>query len=236
MADDDFDVSGLAAYLHMMPARISKLADRGKIPGRRVSGDWRFSRPEILHWLEERIGLSEDDDELAEMESQLERTDVSGGGDVSIAELMPLEAIAVPLQARTHTSTIAAMCNLAAATGMLWDVEKMKDAVAAREAMASTALDNGVALLHPRRPQSSIMGQAIVALGICGSGIPFGNQQGGMTDLFFLICATSDHEYLRILARLSRIVNDQDWLAGLRQAPDAQAARQLVLQRAAELE
>lgn len=236
MADDDFDVSGLAAYLHMMPDRIAKLADRGKIPGRRVGGEWRFSRPEILHWLEDRIGLSEDDEELAKMESQLERTDVTGGGDVLVAELTPLEAIAVPLPARTQTSAIAAMCELAAATGMLWDAEKMKEAVAAREAMASTALDNGAALLHPRRPQSSIMGQAIVSLGVCGTGIPFGNPQGVMTDVFFLICATSDHEYLRILARLSRMINDHQWLASLRESTDAQEARQLLLQRDEELE
>ena len=29
VAEEDFDISGLAAYLHMLPAQISKLADRG---------------------------------------------------------------------------------------------------------------------------------------------------------------------------------------------------------------
>jgi PTS system nitrogen regulatory IIA component len=213
---------------------VQRLVERGQLPGRRIAGAWRFSRPEISHWLEERIGLS-DDGELAAMEVTLERADRSGAGDVNLAELLALDAIAVPLQARTRTSVIAAMCELAAETGMLWDAAKMADAVSTRESMAPTALDNGVALLHPRRPQSSILAQAVVALGVTSQGIPFGATRGGLTDVFFLLAATSDHEHLRLLARISRIVNDADWLAQLRESPDAAAARRLVLERDAAI-
>jgi PTS system nitrogen regulatory IIA component len=101
--------------------------------------------------------------------------------------------------------------------------------------MAPTALDVGVALLHPRRPQSSILGQATLALGITSQGIPFGGAGGGLTDVFFLIAATSDHEHLRILARLSRIINNAEWLSQLRAADDVSAARALVLERDAAL-
>jgi nitrogen PTS system EIIA component len=233
MADDDFDVASLAAYLHMMPAQVSRLVDRGKLPARRVGGVWRFSRPEISQWLEQRIGLS-DDDELAAMESHLQRAD-RGAGDVEIGELMPLEAVAVPLAARTRGSVITAMCQLAGDTGWLWDIDKMAQAVAAREEMASTALDNGVALLHPRRPQASILAQATLALGVTSGGVPFGGSGSGMTDVFFLIAATSDHEHLRILARLSRIVNDAEWLTRLRVAATHHEARRLVIDRDLEI-
>ena len=73
MAQDDFDIDRLAAYLHMMPAAVMKLAERGKLPGRRVGGEWRFSTAEIHHWLEDRIGAS-DDAELQELDSVLKRT------------------------------------------------------------------------------------------------------------------------------------------------------------------
>ena len=154
MADEDFDVDRLAAYLHRMPADIAKLAERGKLPGRRVGGAWRFSAAEIHHWMEDRIGLS-DDDELATVEGALDR---AGGHDdvdeISIAALLHPESIAVPLLARTRGSVITTMAELAAATHLLWDAGAMADAVRAREAMHSTALDNGVALLHPRRPMA----------------------------------------------------------------------------------
>ena len=233
MADDDFDISSLAAHLHMLPAQISKLADRSKIPARRIGGQWRFSRAEIHHWLEDRIGLS-DASELAKMETNLERTDTSNLGEVSIATLLPVETIAVPLAARTRSRVISSMAELAATTGMLWDPGKMAEAVTAREAMHPTALDIGVALLHPRRPQSSILGEAVMALGITGQGIPFGGA-GGLTDVFFLIAATDDHEHLRLLARISRMISEPEWLAKLRDASDSQDAYELLAARDAEL-
>ncbi len=233
MAEEDFDVAALAAYLHMLPTQISKLADRGKLPARRVGGDWRFSRAEVHHWLEDRIGVS-GDSELAELETSLERADKLGEGDISIAALLPVEAIAVPLAARTRNSVITAMAELAMNTGILWDAAKMAEAVTAREAMHPTALDIGVALLHPRRPQVSILGEAVLALGVTSRGIPFGGSSG-LTDVFFLICSTNDHEHLRILARLSRMITDADWLAELREASDSQAAHELIATRDNEL-
>jgi PTS system nitrogen regulatory IIA component len=232
MAQEDFDIDRLAAYLHMMPAAIVKLAERGKLPGRRVGGEWRFSAPEIHHWLEDRIGLS-DDEALVQMEGALDRAAGTAADDeISIADLLKLEAIETPLDARTRGSVIVKMTELAARTHLLWEPEKIADAVRAREEMHSTALDNGVALLHPRRPMPAVLAEAVLALGITPGGIPFGSG-GSMTDIFFLICSTSDHEHLRILARLSRLINDQEFLAAMRAAHDAATLHELVLEREA---
>jgi nitrogen PTS system EIIA component len=233
MAQADFDIDRLAAYLHMSSAAVTKLAERGKLPARRVGGEWRFSAAEIHHWLEDRIGAS-DDEALMQMEGALDRAAVDAVEEVSIAELLKLEAIEVPLDARTRGSVVTKMTELAARTHLLWDPAKMAEAVRAREEMHSTALDNGVALLHPRRPMPAILAEAVLALGISPGGIPFGT--GGMlTDIFFLICSTSDHEHLRILARLSRVINDQEFLSSLRAAPSAAALHQLIEDREATI-
>jgi PTS system nitrogen regulatory IIA component len=230
MAQDDFDIDRLAAYLHMMPAAVQKLAERGKLPGRRIGGDWRFSAAEIHHWLEDRIGLS-DEEGLVHMEGALDRaSEMSDAEQISIANLLKLEAIEIPLEARTRGSVVGRMTELAARTHLLWDPVKMAEAVRAREEMHSTALDNGVALLHPRRPMPSILAEALVALGISPGGIPFGSD-GRLTDIFFLICSTSDHEHLRILARLSRVINDQDFLAMMRAARNPAAVHKLIEER-----
>ena len=102
---------------------------------------------------------------------------------VSIARLLPPEAVAVPLQARTRGSVIDEMAGLAAQTGLLWDPQKMAHALREREELHPTALDNGVALLHPRRPLASILAEAFLALGRTCQGIPFGGERGGLTDV-----------------------------------------------------
>lgn len=232
---DDFDIAELAAYLHLMPEQVQKLADRRKLPGRRVAGKWRFSRREVHHWLEERIGISAEDD-LVQMEGALQRAGGAESADaISITQLLDLGAIAIPLVAKTRTSVVSEMSQLAASTGCLWDPDAMAEAVLARESMHPTALDNGVALLHPRRPLPAILNDAMLALGVTPQGVPFGGGHG-LTDIFFLIASTSDHQHLRILARLARVISDPQLLSSLRDADSPAAAYEAVAKRDEELE
>lgn len=209
---EDLDISQLANYLHVTPEQIKKMVDRGTLPGRKVGGQWRFNEAEIHHWLEERIGLS-DAQELDEVRAVLHRQ--SDAQPRPLTELCTVDTIAIPLSARTRGSVIRNMAALASQTGMLWDAPAMAEAVAEREKLHPTALDNGVALLHPRRPQNSILADSVLALGICQAGLPFADR-GQLTDIFFLICSYDDTSHLRILAKLSRLVANEDVLAGLR--------------------
>lgn len=236
MRTEDFDIDNLASYLHLTPQQVTRLADRGKIPGRKVAGQWRFSPADIHHWLEDRIGLS-DEDELVEVEGVLQRSALKAGEpeEILIASMLPKEAIAIPLNARTRNAVFTEMVKAAAQTGWLWDPEKMVEAIRSREELYPTALDNGVALLHPRRPMPNILGQAFLALGRTSTGIPFGGARGTLTDIFFLILSVEDRGHLRTLARLSRILTVPGFVQALREAPDAVAAYQLISDTEAEL-
>lgn len=235
MPHEDFDIDSLAAYLHLTPQQVAKLADRGELPGRKVSGQWRFSPAEIHHWLEERMGVL-DDGQLARMEDALERTDAQAHDrPVTIDELLGPELIAAPLHARTKRSVIEEMCELAARSGLLWDSRKLAEAVRTREDMQTTALENGVALLHPRRPMPAILAQPLIALGRTGQGIPFGGSHGSLTDLFFLICSTDDRGHLRVLARLSRLIGDADLITSIREAGGPDEIHRLIVAKEEEL-
>lgn len=224
MPTQDFDTDSLARYLHVSPAQIQKLAERGNVPGRKIAGQWRFSRGEIHHWLEERIGAADESD-LAHVQGLLDRAAPSHEqSTVALSELLLPEAIGIPLAARTRNSVIKEMVELAALTGHLWDSAEMAEAVQAREKLHPTALDNGVALLHPRRPLGDILAQPLVALGRTQSGIPFGSENGQMTDVFFLICSVDDSQHLRTLARLSRLISMPGFLPALRDAESAAEA------------
>jgi len=225
----NFSLSQLSRYLHLPESQTRKLVDRGSIPGRRVNGEWVFSRDEVHRWLETRIGLS-GDVELAQVEEALERSVPDGDveEDILISSRIPEGAIAVPFSAKTRDSVIRGMVQLGVNTGLLWDAEAMHEAVKSREELHSTALDNGVALLHPRRPIPSILGDSFIALGAMPSGIPFGGGFNNRTDVFLLICSTDDRIHLRMLARLSRILNASGFLDSLREATNADTIRELI--------
>jgi PTS system nitrogen regulatory IIA component len=235
MPTEDFDIDRLAAYLHLTPQVVSRMVDRGKLPGRKIAGQWRFSRAEIHHWLEERIGAA-DEEELVNVEGVLRRDrGPDDAENIILADLLLPEAIAVPLAARTRNKVIRAMVDLAAGTGFLWDPEKMAGAVRDREEMQSTAMENGLALLHPRRPMSGILGQAFIAFGRTSTGIPFGGGFGNLTDLFFLICSVDDRGHLRTLARLARVLGSPGVLEALREAEDDAAAHRIIAEAEGEL-
>jgi nitrogen PTS system EIIA component len=208
MSSNDWDLMQLAAYLHTMPQQVQRLAEQGKIPARRVSGAWRFSEAEIHHWLEERIGIGTTQ-ELAKLERVVEQPTARDPGAQEAIDwrlLCPIESIAVPLGSRTRNSVIRDMCELAAQSGRLWDVPTMVEAVEARESLHPTAQESGVALLHARRPQSTILADSVVALGLASHPIAFGGGSSTPTDIFFLIGSYDDRSHLRILARISRML------------------------------
>ncbi|TWT80106.1 PTS system fructose-specific EIIABC component [Planctomycetes bacterium CA13] len=218
---EDLDVARLAEYLHLTPPQVIKMADRGKVPARKVGGHWVFSEAEIHHWLEDRIGAS-DSQQLDKVQEVLDRV-APAAVDRPIYELCTVDTIAVPLNARTRGSVIRSMSELATKSGLMWDASVMSDAISAREEMHPTALDSGVALLHPRRPQTSILSDSVIALGVCPAPIPFAHR-GQLTDVFFLICSYDDTSHLRILAKLSRMIVQDDILGELRNCQSAGAA------------
>jgi len=218
MANQDFDIASLAEFLHITPAEARKMAERGRVPGKKVGGQWKFFREEIHQWFEARIGLS-DERELVEVEKVLQiQSQKDIVAEFHIPDLMSVDCLFVPLMARTKPKVIQHMCDQIAATGVLWDPDKMADAIRKREDLHPTALENGVAMLHPRRPMPNILGDAFVALGITTNGIPFGGPRGCLTDIFFLIGSTDEAVHLRVLARLSRLLREPGFLDSLRAA------------------
>ena len=94
---EDFDINSLSAYLHLTPGQVKKMAERSKLPGRRIGGQWRFSKPEIHQWFEERIGAS-DEKELVEVEKVFEiQSKKQAVDDFHIPDLLNVNNVAMPL-------------------------------------------------------------------------------------------------------------------------------------------
>jgi PTS system nitrogen regulatory IIA component len=230
MGSDMMDVDQLAAYLRRDAREVGKLASRGRLPGHKVGGEWRFARAEINRWLETQLpGYS--DAELTALESG------RGGGaeEPLIANLLSPACVAVPLAASTKATVLQELVKLAVESWEIYDPETILEAVRAREEMMSTALPTGVAFPHPRRPLPATLGESVLAFGRTASGVPFGDPNGGLTDCFFLICCKDDQTHLRVLARLTRLLLRDGFLAALRAAETPADAYEVIVAAEREL-
>jgi PTS system nitrogen regulatory IIA component len=223
MTNETMDLEQVATYLHRDTREVSKLASRGHLPARKVSGEWKFSRAEVTHWVETQMhGYTEE--ELADLDGHHAHEDP----DLIIGTLLPEACVAVPLQARTKASVLKEMVTLAEQSWHVYDPGAILDALQVREELGSTALESGIAIPHPRRPLPNALGEPLIAFGRTDSGIPFGGPRGALSDLFFLVCCRDDRSHLRTLARLSRILRCKGVIDGLRDAASPHEAFELL--------
>jgi len=230
VSGDMMDVGQLAAYLQRDVREVGKLASRGHLPGHKVGGRWRFARAEINYWIETQIpGFSEE--QLANLEEAHGR----GGQEPLVTGLLPEACVAAPLAASTRASVLRELVALAEQSWQVYDPEAVLEAVRQREELGSTALPSGGAIPHPRRPLPGALGESVLAFARTPSGIPFGAPQGGLTDIFFLVCCRDDRTHLRVLARLTRLFQRPNFLDALRAAETPAEAYGRILSAEAQL-
>jgi PTS system nitrogen regulatory IIA component len=214
MGNEMMDLEQVADYLQRDQREVTKLANRGHLPGRKVAGEWRFAKAEINYWIETQLPAYTEEQLHA-----LETRDVATpSADPILSELLAKESIAVPLAATTRASVLKELVRLAEQSWQVYDSAAILEAIRQREDMGTTALENGVALPHPRRPLPAALGESVLAYGRTASGIPFGAARGGLSDIFFLVCCRDESTHLRVLARLSRLLLRPGFLDELRSA------------------
>jgi PTS system nitrogen regulatory IIA component len=225
MPHEFLTLAELAERLGRDRREIEKLVQRGRIPGHKVEGDWRFHPAEVTHWLEQEMrGYS--DDELLNVENTQGVTE--GDVDLPVSSLLKPETVQVPLEARTRRSVVESLIELAGRTWQVWEPAALLQAVLEREDVFSTAFENGVAIPHPRNAMPNALGESVVAYGRTANGIPFGGPRRTLTDMFFLVLCRDSRTHLRVLARLGRLLQQPDFVDTLRAAEDCAASYQII--------
>jgi len=215
----------LARQLGRDRRQIEKLVNRGRIPGRKIDGEWQFHPTEITHWLEQEM-REYTDRELALLEDTHPSTEADH--DVPVDSLLNASTVQVPLEARTKRSVMESLVEVAGRNWQIWEPATVLKAVREREDVLSTAFDNGVAIPHSRNPLPDCLGESLVAFGRTLSGIPFGGPKSRLTDLYFLVLCRDSRTHLRVLARLGRLIQMPDFLDELRNSEDSQTAYDVI--------
>jgi PTS system nitrogen regulatory IIA component len=214
--------------------RVERMAKRGEIPCQKVGGQFRFNRAEITEWLQQRMGAMSHD-HLVEVDAGITSQRPTQEDAAIIAPLLRVEAVSTNLGSRTKSSTLRELVALADKTGLVLDFPTLQEAVIHREELCSTAIERGVAIPHPRRPLPEALAGPILVVAKTSQGIAFGAPDGRLTTLFFLTASQDDRHHLHILARLCRMLRDEDFLYHLTAAETPAGIIDLLKERELEV-
>lgn len=133
-----------------------------------------------------------------------------------ITDLLRPESVELHTSAANKEAAIDKLIGLHVAGDNLADVEAYKQAILAREAQSSTAIEAGIAVPHAKSEAVKRPGLAAMTL---DTGVDYGAMENKPSDLFFMIAAPMDGNlHLEILSRLMVLLMDGDFTARLRAA------------------
>ncbi len=224
MPHTTFTIDQLADYLHVARRHVERLVQEGDIPCALRGGRMLFQRDEIDAWASQRIlrlpgrGLD------WYHRNTMRGTQRQFPQGALIPVLLRPDYIDLGLKSKTKASVIRDMVALADNTGRVFDPRELRDSVESREALCSTALPGGLALLHARQHQAFRFEGSFIVLGRTIQPIPFGAPDGRATRLFFLVCCQDDRIHLHALARLCLVAVKTNIIADLSAASDSTGA------------
>jgi nitrogen PTS system EIIA component len=192
----------LARHIGVDARVVRRWAEKGRMPGQLVGGEWRFNRAALLDWLQRDMHTLDE-----EHVRDIERAMRENGENHLIASYLATEGVDMNLPARSRASVLRELVRLAERTGLVYDPPEIIGALEDREGLGSTALPRGIAFPHPRRPQTYAIAEPLVCLARVPAGVPFGAPDGRLTDIFVLILANSENLHLGLLARLAMMFN-----------------------------
>lgn len=136
-----------------------------------------------------------------------------------IVDLIQREMIVSKLASTGKLELIRELAGHMAAGHDVIESEALVKVLVDREALASTAIGEGVAIPHGKLPN---VPNIIACLGRSRDGIDFDSMDAKPTHIFIVMVApeNSTGVHLKALARISRVFKDSDFLRRLLEAPN----------------
>ena len=223
---DIMTLSEVAEYLKLAEKTVLRMVHRGRIPAVKIASQWRFLRSVINEWLliQQNFPVQNDLTTLIQSESEL----------VPLARIMDLDYIILNLRPGTKAEIlrqlIAPLVNRGIVTNEEWFLNKLLY----REQLASTAMGRAVAFPHLRRLSENPKGAPPVLLGICPQGSDFDAFDHLNTQLFFLLCSESEVIHLRIMVKLTAMLQKKRIIVRLTAAKSKEEVVSILIQQEKE--
>ena len=139
---------------------------------------------------------------------------------MKVSELLKQEFIIPELNGETKEEIINELIDLFENDPRVEDIEKVRSAVLDREKIMSTGVGKGFAIPHGK---TSAVKEIVGAFGKIKNGIDYQSLDGNPVQLVFLLVGkdTLISTHIKLLSRISRLMNKDDFRHRLTEAIDA---------------
>ncbi len=200
----ELTVRDVSKFLNVSESTVTRWIKHRALPSQHVGGHYRLHRVDLLEWASaNQVKVS------VEVFDHLEGEDESSP---SLVEAMEVGGIYYGLQDTSKEAALRALVQVLPVPDGV-DRELLLRLFLAREASATTAIGDGIAVPHVRNPIVLHVARPMVTLGFLERPVEFGALDGKPVQvLFSLICPTI-RTHLQTLSRLSYALHDEKFKA-----------------------
>jgi PTS system nitrogen regulatory IIA component len=216
-------IRDLTTLLSVAEGTISRWIKQRGLPAQQVGGQYRVNRAELLEWAtanQVRVSL--------ELFTHLE---ADAEAIPSLVEALEIGGIHYDLADTNKEQALRALVQVLPLPDGV-DRELLLRLFLAREASASTAIGDGIAIPHVRNPIVLHVARPALTLAFLSQPVEFGALDGKPVDVLFSIVSPTNRTHLQLLSRLSFALHDRH----LREAVIGKAPREAILQQIRRVE
>lgn len=193
------DVRDVAKLLNVNEKTIYRWVQQGNLPAYRVNSHYRFNRAELLEWATARkINMSVD--------IFLEPEGASTSAP-TLVEALTAGGIFYRLGGRDKESALRAVVEIMRLPDDV-DRDFLLQVLLAREAMASTAIGDGIAIPHVRNPIVLHVPRPMITLCFLETPVDFGALDKLPVNRLFTLISPTVRAHLALLSRLAFALRD----------------------------
>ena len=144
-----------------------------------------------------------------------------------LTQILQPDCVKLPLEGRDKKSVITELVDLLAANSPLQDRDVVLDAVLMREQTRSTGIGSGIAIPHGK---CNAVKELVMAIGIAKEPIDFESVDGTPVVIIILLVSPADRTgpHIQALAKISRLMLDEEFKQSLEKASSAEQAYELL--------
>lgn len=222
----NLSVKDVAEILNVSEKTIYRMIQNEIIPCFRVGGQWRFDRREIVSWMED----------AREFQHKVfaEKHSIEDEESISIVEFLQRGSIYYKLPGSTKKSAILACLEHIRTRVPQLDIERLFASIMQRETLCSTAIGHGIAIPHPKS-FGKFTALSYIAFCFLEKPIPFEALDNEDVDTLFFIFPKSERRFLRIQAKLLRLLRDEEVLSVIKRASTADKIYEVLSRKEIEI-